>query len=102
MRTAESTQSTHSDLTDQNWDLRWPGMKTWAVQDAKSRFSHVIELARTEGPQTITRHGKPVVVLVAAEEFKKSRAPRETPAEFFSKFKGIGHLRRSKDLPRTL
>ncbi|MFL5268215.1 MAG: type II toxin-antitoxin system prevent-host-death family antitoxin [Stellaceae bacterium] len=27
------------------------------VQDAKTRLSEVIERARTEGPQTITRHG---------------------------------------------
>jgi len=32
-------------------------MATWQVQEAKTRFSEVIERARTEGPQTITRHG---------------------------------------------
>ena len=30
-------------------------MATWQVQEAKTRFSEVIERARTEGPQTITR-----------------------------------------------
>jgi prevent-host-death family protein len=32
-------------------------MAVWQVQDAKARLSEVIERARTEGPQTITRHG---------------------------------------------
>lgn len=40
----------------------------WSVQDAKARFSEVIERARTEGPQTVTRHGRKVAVVVSAEE----------------------------------
>jgi len=78
-------------------------MKTWPVQDAKNQLSQVIELARTEGPQTITRHGQPVVVVVAADEFKKLCTPKETPLEFFSRFKGAGlDLKRKKDLPRKI
>lgn len=78
-------------------------MKTWPVQDAKNQLSQVIELARTEGPQVITRHGQPVVVVVAADEFKKLRTPKETPLEFFSRFKGAGlELTRKKDLPRKI
>jgi len=78
-------------------------MKTWPVQDAKNQLSQVIELARTEGPQLITRHGQPVVVVVAADEFKKLRTPKETPLEFFSRFKGAGlELKRRKDLPRKM
>ena len=37
----------------------------WQVQEAKNRFSEVIERALHEGPQTVTRHGKPVVRVVA-------------------------------------
>ncbi len=78
-------------------------MKRWPVQDAKNQLSQVIELARSEGPQTITRHGKPVVVVVAAHEFKKLCAPKETPLDFFSRFKGFDlNLTRSKDLPRNV
>jgi len=78
-------------------------MKTWPVQDAKNQLSQLIESARNEGPQTITRHGEPVVVVVAAEEFKRLNTPSETPLEFFSRFKGAGlDLRRNKDLPRKI
>jgi prevent-host-death family protein len=39
----------------------------WQVQEAKNRFSEVIERALTEGPQVVTRHGRPVVQVVAME-----------------------------------
>jgi antitoxin Phd len=44
--------------------------RSWSVQDAKNRFSEVVEAARRE-PQTVTKHGKPTVVVVAAEEYKR-------------------------------
>lgn len=37
----------------------------WQVQEAKSRLSELIERAAEEGPQTITRHGRPVAQIVA-------------------------------------
>jgi antitoxin Phd len=58
-------------------------MKQWPLHSAKSQLNLVIELERTEGPQTITVHGKPMAVVVEANEFNKSRKPRETPLEFF-------------------
>ena len=38
---------------------------SWQVQEAKNRFSEVIEQALANGPQVITRHGKPVVHVVS-------------------------------------
>lgn len=43
----------------------------WQLQTAKNRFSEVVNRAVTEGAQTITRHGKPVVVILSQEEFRK-------------------------------
>jgi prevent-host-death family protein len=45
---------------------------TWSVQDAKNRFSAVIEAAQRE-PQTVTKHGKAAAVVVAADEFARLR-----------------------------
>jgi antitoxin Phd len=45
---------------------------TWSIQDAKNRFSEVVEAARRK-PQTITKHGKPAVVVVAVEEYEHLR-----------------------------
>ena len=46
---------------------------TWPVQDAKNRFSELIDLARTQGDQLVTRHGKPVAMVVAYSEAMPSR-----------------------------
>jgi prevent-host-death family protein len=46
-------------------------MAAWQVQQAKAHFSEVLEKARTEGPQTITRHGKDTAVVLSAEEFAR-------------------------------
>ena len=37
----------------------------WPLQKAKNEFSRVVDRALSEGPQTVTRHGKPVVVVSA-------------------------------------
>lgn len=38
----------------------------WQVQEAKNRFSEMIEQALAHGPQVITRHGREVARLVPA------------------------------------
>ena len=48
----------------------------WQVQEAKNHFSEVIDRALTEGPQTVTRHGKPVVRVVAVTE-GETQAPAD-------------------------
>ena len=45
-------------------------MGTWQVHEAKTRLSEVIERARTEGPQTITRHGAERAVVISIEEYR--------------------------------
>ena len=45
---------------------------SWSLQDAKNRFSAVVAAARRE-PQTVTKHGKPAVVVVDAAEFARLR-----------------------------
>jgi prevent-host-death family protein len=45
-------------------------MAIWQVQDAKTRLSELMELARTEGPQTITRHGTARAVVLGIEDYR--------------------------------
>jgi len=45
-------------------------MAAWPVQQAKTRLSEVIERARTEGPQTITRHGAERAVVLSIEDYR--------------------------------
>ena len=48
-------------------------MVTWQLQDAKNRFSAVVEAAVRGQPQQVTRRGEPVVVVIAAEEYERFR-----------------------------
>jgi antitoxin Phd len=57
--------------------------KTWSVQDAKDRFSAVVEAAR-RAPQTVTKHGKPAVVIVAADEYERLRQLEQLNAPTFA------------------
>lgn len=51
-------------------------MHTWQLQEAKSRFSEVIDLTLSEGPQLVTRRGQDAVVILAASDYKRlSGAP---------------------------
>ncbi|MGC3987757.1 MAG: type II toxin-antitoxin system Phd/YefM family antitoxin [Pseudorhodoferax sp.] len=57
----------------------------WQVQEAKNHFSEVIERALREGPQTVTRHGKPVVRVVAVTgEDAELRARRQDTDSFMA------------------
>lgn len=46
----------------------------WTLQDAKNRFSEVVRAALDSGPQTVTRHGAPAVVIVAAADYDRQPA----------------------------
>ena len=51
-------------------------MAMWQIQDAKARFSEVIERARTEGPQVITRHGTERAVVLSIEDYRALAAQK--------------------------
>jgi len=44
---------------------------TWTLQDAKNRFSAVVEAAATGEPQKVTRRGKWVSVVLSAAEYER-------------------------------
>ena len=46
-------------------------MKTWPVQDAKARFSELLETCLREGPQLVTRRGAEAAVLVPVVEWHR-------------------------------
>lgn len=77
----------------------------WTAAKAKAKFSEVMERAKSEGPQTITRNGRKAVVVVAAEEWERKSRPAGTLVDFFmnSPLRGSDlKIRRSKDLPRKV
>ena len=57
-------------------------MRTWQVQDAKARFSELLEASLKEGPQVVTRRGVEAAVLVPVEEWRRlQKAARPTLKE---------------------
>jgi prevent-host-death family protein len=46
-------------------------MKAWPVQDAKARFSELLDTCLKEGPQLVTRRGEKAAVLVPAEQWER-------------------------------
>ena len=58
-------------------------MAQWALQDAKNRFSAVVDAALAGEPQQVTRRGKPAVVVVSVNEYDRLRKyPPENAASF--------------------
>jgi len=57
---------------------------TWSLAEAKAKFSEVVERARTQGPQHVTRNGRDAVVVVSASEWRAANQPRKTLVDFLS------------------
>jgi antitoxin Phd len=60
---------------------------TWNLAEAKNRLTEVVNLALSEGPQTITRRGD-TVVLVSAERYAELTGQKLDFKEFL--FQGVG------------
>jgi prevent-host-death family protein len=54
---------------------------TWELDKAQEHLGEVVEHARQEGEQTITKHGKPVAVLMSVEHFHELKPRQEPPPE---------------------
>ena len=58
-------------------------MTEWQLQDAKNRFSAVVEAALAGDPQHVTRRGKPAVVVLAVDEYERLRSLEKANAPSF-------------------
>lgn len=76
----------------------------WQVQEAKQRFSELLRRALSDGPQLVTRHGEPVVVVVAADDFRKLNQTWPDFKEFLLTGPDLDALdmQRSSDRARTV
>ncbi len=54
-------------------------MQTMSAKDAKDGFGRLIDLARME-PVTVEKHGRPVVVVMAVDEYERLRDSAENPS----------------------
>ena len=49
-------------------------MKSWPVQDAKARFSELLDACVSDGPQLVTKRGAETAVLVPIAEWRRMSA----------------------------
>ncbi len=57
--------------------------RVWQLQEAKSRFSEVVEEALENGPQVVSRRGEEVVVILSYLEYKQMKKAQLPLGEFF-------------------
>lgn len=55
---------------------------TWQLQRAKAELSKLIDTSAKEGPQTVTRHGRPAAVVVSAADYQRLARRRGDFKEF--------------------
>ncbi len=80
-------------------------LDTWQLQDAKNRFSEVVNEAERSGPQIVTRRGKETAVVISVEDYRKLSRPKNSLVEFFvaSPLQGVElDLERSRDTGRQV
>jgi len=57
---------------------------SWTFQDARNRFSAVVEAAMDGSPQVVNRGGKPAVVVLRAETYHQLLAREAETGESFA------------------
>ena len=77
----------------------------WQLQEAKNKFSHLVNRAQKDGPQIVTKHGKEAVVVMAIDDYKRLSKPKNDLRRFFQKSplaKIDLQIERKKDIPRKI
>ncbi len=76
----------------------------WQLHAAKQHFSELVERARREGPQVVTKHGREAVVVVAAEDYRRLRDGAPSLVDFIRAAPDFDALEldRVKDLGRDI
>jgi prevent-host-death family protein len=54
----------------------------WQLQEAKNKFSKLVEKAQSEGPQFVTKHGKESVVVLSVEDYQRIIKPKSNLFRF--------------------
>lgn len=78
------------------------GDAVWQLQEAKNRFSEVVNKALVEGPQTVTRHGEEIVVILSKAEYNRLTKSQVGLVAFFRQSPLVGaalDLERDQSLP---
>ena len=77
-------------------------MQTWQLQQAKARFSELVDRAQ-KAPQEVTVHGKAVAVVVSRETFESLSQANGSLVDFMQKspLRDAGDITFERDKSRT-
>ena len=77
----------------------------WQLQEAKNKFSSLVDKAQHEGPQFVTKHGRESVVVLSVEDYQKMTKPKSNLLNFFQNSPLAGtslDIHRDKSLSRDI
>ena len=77
----------------------------WQLQEAKQRFSELVQRALNEGPQIVTRRGREAVVVLSADEYRRLTGQVPDFRDFLLQGPDLSLLeldRCARDLPRDV
>lgn len=77
----------------------------WQLQDAKSKFSEMIDRALANGVQIVTRRGQKTVAIVPFDEYQRLTKQSDSLAQFFLASPLAGSdlaIERDKSTPRNI
>jgi prevent-host-death family protein len=78
--------------------------RAWQLQEAKNKFSEVVEEALKHGPQVITKRGKETVIVLSYADYRKMMLAQKKLSDFFRESPLVGidlDLTRDKSPTRT-
>ncbi|MFL5319384.1 MAG: type II toxin-antitoxin system Phd/YefM family antitoxin [Myxococcaceae bacterium] len=78
----------------------------WQIQQAKQRFSELVDQAREKGPQVVTRHGEEVAIVMSIDEYRRLKGGGRDFKAFLRKGPYVDlddvDFGRQRDLPRDV
>jgi antitoxin Phd len=75
----------------------------WPLQDAKARFSELVNRVLSKGAQIVTRHGEPTVAIVPMSEYLRLTARRVSLGTFLASApRVVLDVERSRDTGRDI
>ena len=81
-------------------------LERWKLEDAKARFSEVVRMAATQGPQLVTIRGKEAAVILAPDDYAQLLPKPSDHQPLVSFLRGLGldkiEIGREKDTGREI
>ena len=77
----------------------------WQLQDAKSKFSQLVDSAIHHRPQFVTKHGSNAVVIISFEDYIRFIKPKDDLVSFLRTSPLADSdldFSRNKDMPRDI